>query len=80
VVEEIEVVCAGDFQTTICNAVAKSLRGDDISEYLSRFTVLSGKTVGEKMAALEKAVADVRSPHKAIRLDGRLHLRTSPAK
>jgi len=70
VVKEIEVVCAGDFQTTICNAVAKSLHGDDIGEYLSRFTVLSGKTVQEKMAALEKAAANVRSPQYA---EARIH-------
>lgn len=70
VVKEIEVVCAGDFQTTICNAVAKGLHGDDIGEYLSRFTVLSGKTVEEKMAALEKAAANVRSPQYA---EARIH-------
>jgi hypothetical protein len=59
VVKEIQVVCAGDFQTTICNAVAKALRGESIREYLSRFTVLSGKTCDEKMAALEKAAGGV---------------------
>jgi hypothetical protein len=70
VMKEIEVVCTGDFQTTICNAVAKRLRGDDISEYLSKLAVLSGKTVEEKMAALEKAAANVRSPQYA---EARIH-------
>ncbi len=70
VVKEIEVVCAGDFQTTICNAVAKGLHGEDISEYLSKFTVLSGKTTDEKMAELEKAAEKVRSPQYA---EARIH-------
>jgi len=70
VVKEIEVVCVGDFQTTICNVVAKGLHGEDIGEYLSKFTVLSGKTTDEKMAELEKAAAKVRSPQYA---EARIH-------
>lgn len=72
IVKEIEVVCAGDFQTTVCNAVARSLRGENISDYLSKFTVLSGKTTDEKMAELEKAAAKVRGTQYA---EARIHRR-----
>jgi len=54
VVKEIEVVCVGDFQTTICNVVAKGLHGEDIGEYLSKFTVLSGKTTDERWPSWKK--------------------------
>lgn len=67
--KEIEVVCAGDFQNTICNAVARTLCGEDIKEIISRITVLSTKSCDEKMAALEEA-AKVRGAGYA---EARIH-------
>ncbi len=65
VVEAIEVVCLGDFQTIVCNAAARQLNGLDLHEDLAKVISLRGKAFDEKASVLENAARQVRSPRYA---------------
>jgi hypothetical protein len=61
-IKQIAVVCAGDFQTVVCNAVKEILNGHDINSYVDRFVNVQGKSENEIRNAISNAL-EKRSPY-----------------